>query len=80
MLKLQDVRFSYQGTDVLRGIDIEVAGSEVVGIIGPNGAGKTTLLNLISGVIKPSTGDVLINSKASAEYPPSERALSLIHI
>ena len=74
MLKLQDVRFSYQGTDVLRGIDIEVAGSEVVGIIGPNGAGKTTLLKLISGVIKPSTGDILINSKASAEYTPSERA------
>ena len=40
---------------------------EVVGIIGPNGAGKTTLLRMIAGIMEPTSGEVLIDSKTHQE-------------
>jgi ABC-2 type transport system ATP-binding protein len=48
------------GLQALRGIDFEVGRGQVVGLLGPNGAGKTTCLRTLMGLIRPTTGEVLI--------------------
>lgn len=60
-LVLQNVCFSYNGTNVLVDINFDVRGGTLLGLIGPNGAGKTTLIKLISRVLRPETGRVLLN-------------------
>ncbi len=63
VLRLEGVRKSYGGTEVLRGIDLEVAHGERVAIIGPNGAGKSTLFNVIAGLERPDAGRVLVDGE-----------------
>lgn len=50
-------------TNVLKNISFKVNQGEIVAIVGPSGCGKTTLLNLISGLIKPDDGNILIHGK-----------------
>src|SRR5437879_1043881 len=57
--------FSLEGeTDALRDINFSVAAGEFVAIIGQSGCGKSTLLSLISGILKPTSGAVLVDGKA----------------
>jgi ABC-2 type transport system ATP-binding protein len=51
---------SFGNRTVLSGIDLSVAGGEMVGVVGPNGGGKSTLLFLMSGLLRPTTGKVLV--------------------
>ena len=58
-LSISDLRFSYpDNPDVLKGINVDIAPQERVGLIGPNGVGKTTLFLSICGVVKPTGGSV----------------------
>src|SRR5262245_41214687 len=50
----------------LRDVSFSIYPGERVGIIGPNGSGKSTLLKLVSGVINPSSGEILINGRISS--------------
>jgi len=59
MLRLENVHASYGSVEVLFGIDLQVADREIVALLGTNGAGKTTILRVISGVLKPTAGDVV---------------------
>ena len=58
-----------KGLNILQGVDLVLKENEVVSIIGPNGAGKSTLMNLITGVIKPSFGNITINGEDITQYP-----------
>ena len=58
MLSARNIHYSYNSHPVLRGIDLDVAAGQFVGIIGPNGSGKTTLLRALGGVIKPAQGHI----------------------
>ena len=49
----------------LKDVDLEIKKGEVVGLIGSNGAGKSTLLKLVSGVMKPTKGEIIVNGKVS---------------
>jgi branched-chain amino acid transport system ATP-binding protein len=71
-LELKDLRKSFGRTDIIRGVDLQVAAGERVAIIGPNGAGKSTLFNLISGRLEPSSGQVLLNGKRIDGKKPFE--------
>ena len=56
LLEVKDVRHSFRGLQVLKGVSFEVGEGELVGLIGPNGAGKSTLFNVISGFLVPDAG------------------------
>jgi branched-chain amino acid transport system ATP-binding protein len=60
LLELAGIRAAYDKIEVLHGIDITVAGGSLVAILGPNGAGKTTTLRVMSGLMKPTAGKLLL--------------------
>lgn len=63
MLKLQGVYAGYGGGDVLQGVDLAVEPCSVTCVLGPNGAGKSTVLKVISGLLRPRLGTVLLEDK-----------------
>jgi iron complex transport system ATP-binding protein len=60
IISLKNVSFSYGQQSVLEDIDLSVFPGDFIGIIGPNGSGKTTLLKLISGILKPQNGRIML--------------------
>jgi branched-chain amino acid transport system ATP-binding protein len=60
LLELRGVHAGYEGVEALHDINIEVQGGALVGILGPNGAGKSTTLKVISGLVRPTGGSVLL--------------------
>ena len=72
MLKISNITKTYemgsQKVKALKGINLEFRKSEFVSILGPSGCGKTTLLNIIGGLDRYSTGDIIINDKSTKEY------------
>ena len=61
VLEVRGLNKSFGGIVVARNVDLALHSGRVVGLIGPNGAGKTSLFNLISGVVKPDAGTVLLD-------------------
>ena len=59
LLSISGLAIRFGGISALAGVDIEMEENEILAIIGPNGSGKTTLFNCISGVYKPSRGNIL---------------------
>ncbi len=74
MLTVDGVSFSYRGVPVLERVSFSLAEGEMVALLGPNGTGKTTLLRAIDGILRPSAGTVLIESRDAASCSPRERA------
>jgi ABC-type nitrate/sulfonate/bicarbonate transport system ATPase subunit len=62
-LRVENVRHSFDGTAALAPISLEVEPGEFVSLVGPSGCGKSTLFNVVSGLIRPTEGRVLINEK-----------------
>ncbi len=60
LLDVQDLTMNFGGLRALDGVSLQVSPGEVVALIGPNGAGKTTFFNCITGIYKPSGGDVFV--------------------
>jgi nitrate/nitrite transport system ATP-binding protein len=74
MIEIKNASKSYDGTEVLRDIDLSVKEGEFVAIVGYSGSGKSTLINLISGLVKSDTGTVTMNGEPIVE-PGPERGL-----
>jgi branched-chain amino acid transport system ATP-binding protein len=72
MLRLEKVHASYGSVEVLFGIDIQVADREIVALLGTNGAGKTTILRVISGVLKPTSGEVVFDGDSLVGHRPPD--------
>ena len=68
-LSVTDVSVSFGGVHALRGVSLTIDRGEIVGLIGPNGAGKTTLFNTITGLIRPTSGDIVFAGKSIARLP-----------
>lgn len=73
-LKVEGLRFGYQGRKVLDGLDMEVGRGDFFGLMGPNGAGKTTLVQLVSGVARPQRGRILLFGRDVADMTGRQRA------
>ncbi|MGQ0624697.1 MAG: ABC transporter ATP-binding protein [Sporichthyaceae bacterium] len=70
MFELRDIHAGYSGTAVLRGVTLLVPPASVVALLGPNGAGKTTLLRVATGLLKPTSGSLLIDGKDVTGHAP----------
>ncbi len=73
-LQVTGLGFRAGGARILDGIDLAVAPGEFLGIIGPNGAGKTTLLNLLSGLVQPTEGRMMLAGREVTGLGPGDRA------
>jgi branched-chain amino acid transport system ATP-binding protein len=74
MLAVRGLSISFGGVRALNDVSFEVGAGDIVGIIGPNGAGKTTLLNTISGLNRPSAGEIALDGVSIAGRRPTEIA------
>jgi branched-chain amino acid transport system ATP-binding protein len=63
MLRLESLCAGYRGLQILHEVDLEVNEGEIVALVGANGAGKTTTLRACSGVIRPTTGEILFDDQ-----------------
>jgi branched-chain amino acid transport system ATP-binding protein len=74
ILATSDLGLDIGGATILAGVELEVREGELLGVIGPNGAGKTTLFNLISGLLRPTSGRVLLDGVEITDDAPFRRA------
>ena len=65
LLKTTNLGISFGGLRAVDDVNIEIKEGELIGLIGPNGAGKTTIFNLLTGVYKPTDGDISINGTST---------------
>ena len=80
MLRVENLHAGYGTSEVLVGVSLHVAQGTIVALIGANGAGKTTAMRAISGMIRPSSGRILLNDKPVQELGASAIAnLGLAH-
>ena len=74
VLEVTGLAKSYGATVAVNGIAFDVGRGEIVGLLGPNGAGKTVTLSMIVGLLKPTSGHILIGGKEITDLPLHERA------
>lgn len=63
ILKVVDLTINFSGLKAVDSLNFEIEKGEIFGLIGPNGAGKTTTFNMISGALKPTSGEVWLNGE-----------------
>ncbi len=63
LLEVKNVHIQFGGLKVIEQMNLSLRQGDLVGLIGPNGAGKTTVFNLISGIYKPSQGEILLEGR-----------------
>jgi lipopolysaccharide export system ATP-binding protein len=74
LLEIKGLTKSYDGRQVVKGVDILVKRGEIVGLLGPNGAGKTTTFYMIVGVIPPNAGSIVFDNNNITTLPIHQRA------
>ena len=72
---VRGLRKSFGEKQAVAGIDLEIAAGSLAGLVGPNGAGKTTSLSMMTGLLRPDTGQVLINGVDVWADPPAAKAI-----
>ena len=78
MLELRGIAHNWGASRVLSGVDLTLAGGEIVAILGPSGSGKSTLLKIVAGLETPSVGQVWIKGQNVTLWPPEQRRCALM--
>ena len=74
-LKLEKLSFKYGKKIILDNMNLQLNSGQILGLLGPNGVGKTTIFNLITGLVSPDFGSIIINSEKINKYPIYQRTL-----
>lgn len=74
LLEIKGLTKSYDGREVVKGVDMLVKRGEIVGLLGPNGAGKTTTFYMIVGIIPPNRGKIVFDNNDITGLPVHKRA------
>jgi ABC-2 type transport system ATP-binding protein len=74
-IKILGLRKSFGEKEAVAGIDLEIAAGSFAGLVGPNGAGKTTSLSMMTGLLRPDAGQILINGRDVWAGPPAAKAI-----
>ena len=69
MIKIENLNFNYNLENVLKNINLTINKNDYIAFIGPNGGGKTTLIKLILNLLKPTSGQIIINTKKIGYVP-----------
>ncbi|PIT03789.1 glycerol-3-phosphate ABC transporter ATP-binding protein [Bradyrhizobium nitroreducens] len=77
-IELSTIRKSFDGTDVLKGIDFRIEDGEFISLVGPSGCGKSTLLRIIAGLEPQNSGQVHIDGRPVDGIRPSARNLAMV--
>ena len=73
-LAAEEIAKSYRGRKVVNGVSLDIKQAEVVGLLGPNGAGKTTCFYMITGLIRPDGGEIVLDGRDITPEPMYRRA------
>ncbi len=74
MLTAREIKKNFKNREILKGIDLELRRSEIVGLLGPNGAGKTTLFNCLVGFLAVDGGKIELDGEDITHMPAHKRA------
>jgi len=80
ILETESLVFAYGETPVVRDVRLVLCRGSFAGLIGPNGCGKSTLLRLLSGVLRPAAGRVLLEGTPLGDVPPRARARKIAYV
>ena len=72
LLDIKDLSVTFGGLHALKDLNFHVDEGEIVGVIGPNGAGKTTFFNMISGMVRPTSGDIVFEGETLIGLDPNQ--------
>jgi len=72
LLELRGVSMAFGGLSVVDRLDLDVRAGEIVSVIGPNGAGKTTLFNLVTGIYRPTAGEIRFEGQSIVGLEPHQ--------
>ena len=75
---LKDIKKSFGATDVIHGIDAQIADGEFIVIVGPSGCGKSTLLRMVAGLETVSGGEVQIGGQRANDKEPMDRDIAMV--
>jgi sn-glycerol 3-phosphate transport system ATP-binding protein len=75
---LKDVKKSFGSTQVIQGVDVDIADGEFIVIVGPSGCGKSTLLRMVAGLETITSGEVLIGGERANEKEPMDRNIAMV--
>ncbi len=75
---LKSVRKSFGRTEVIHGVDIDIADREFIVIVGPSGCGKSTLLRMVAGLETVTAGDIFIDGKRVNDLEPMDRNVAMV--
>src|SRR5439155_3257049 len=79
VLEIRNLRKRYGNTTAVDGISLRIGKGETIGLLGPNGAGKTTTVSMIAGLLRPDSGEVLIEGQApGGDTDPIKRRIGLV--
>jgi len=73
-LEVRNISHRFGGLEVLKGVTFDVLPGSITGLIGPNGAGKSTLFNIISGFLRPTSGDIVFAGEIATDHPIQRRS------
>ncbi|MBB3105031.1 ABC transporter ATP-binding protein [Azomonas macrocytogenes] len=74
ILEVRDISLSFKGVKAISGLSFDVRRGEICALIGPNGAGKSSLLNILNGVYRPDSGEVVFETEHFRRIHPLEAA------
>jgi multiple sugar transport system ATP-binding protein len=77
-VRLNDIRKSFNGHEVIKGVSLDIEDRELTVVVGPSGCGKSTLLRLIAGLEETTSGDILIDGEKVNDVPPAKRGLAMV--
>ncbi|WP_237478809.1 ABC transporter ATP-binding protein [Lichenibacterium dinghuense] len=77
-LRLEGLRKSFGGHEILKGVDLDLADGEMLVIVGASGCGKSTLLRLVAGLEAPTSGRILIDGRDVTGADPSARDVAMV--
>ena len=77
ILRLDKISLKFGRKMILENLSLKLNNGQILGLLGPNGVGKSTIFNIITGLVSPDFGSIIINSETVNQYPIYQRTLKL---